>query len=68
MKTATKNSKMLLMSVVVMFGSAPVFAGNFRIIANPSVKAETVSAAEIKAFFSESGIRSATGRMSSRCS
>jgi TonB family protein len=51
MKTATKNSKMLLMSVVVMFGSAPVFAGNFRIIANPSVKAETVSAAEIKSVF-----------------
>jgi TonB family protein len=53
MKTAMKNSKMLLVAAVVMFGSVHALAGNVRIIANPSVKAETISASEIKSVFLE---------------
>jgi len=37
----------------VMFGSVYAMAGNVRIIANPSVKAETISASEIKNIFLE---------------
>lgn len=52
MRTATKNPKMLL----VVFGltillSANVVAGNVTIIANPSIKAEKISASEIKSVF-----------------
>jgi TonB family protein len=53
MKTTAKNPKMLLVAAVVMFGSVQAFAGNLRIIANPSVKAEGVSAEEIKSVFLE---------------
>ncbi len=42
-----------LVAVAVTFGSVPVFAGNVRIIANPSVAAESISAAEVKSIFLE---------------
>ena len=51
MKTATKNPKMLLVAAVVLFGSIQALAGNVTIIANPSVKAEKISASEIKSVF-----------------
>ncbi len=40
-----------LVAAVVMFGSVRVLAGNVKIIANPSVQAETISAAEVKSVF-----------------
>jgi TonB family protein len=51
MKTATKNSKLLMVAAVVLFGSVHALAGNVRIIANPSVRAEAISASEIKSVF-----------------
>jgi TonB family protein len=51
MKTATKNPKVLLVAAVVLFGSVQALAGNVTIIANPSVKAEAISAGEIKSVF-----------------
>ena len=49
-----KNQKLLpLVAAVVMFGSVHALAGNVRIIANPSVKAETISVSEIKNVFLE---------------
>ena len=49
-----KNQKLLpLVAAVVMFGSVYAMAGNVRIIANPSVRAETISASEIKSVFLE---------------
>jgi len=53
MRTATKNSKMLLVAALVMLGSVQAFASNIRIIANRSVRAEAVSASEIKSIFLE---------------
>ena len=53
MKTAAKNPKMILAAAVVMFGSLQAFAGNVRIIPNPSVRAEAISASEIKSVFLE---------------
>jgi TonB family protein len=60
MKTAAKNPKMILAAAVVMFGSLQAFAGNVRIIANPSVKAETVSASELKSVFLEERLHDGT--------
>jgi TonB family protein len=54
MKSAMKNTKMLLVAaglVILLSVNAP--AGNVRIIANPSVRAEAVSASEIKSVFLE---------------
>lgn len=52
MKTATKNPKMLLVVAgLTILLSANVLAGNVTVIANPSVKAEAVSASEIKSVF-----------------
>jgi TonB family protein len=47
-----KNQRLLsLVAAVIMFGSIPLLAGNVRIIANPSVKVETISGGEIKSVF-----------------
>jgi TonB family protein len=51
MKTAMKNPKMLLVAAVVLFGSVHALAGNVTIIANPSVKAEKISARDVKSVF-----------------
>jgi TonB family protein len=49
-----KNQKLLpLVAAVVMFGSVHALAGNVRIIANPSVRAEAISATEVKSVFLE---------------
>jgi TonB family protein len=49
-----KNKKLLpLVAAVVMFGSVHALAGNVRIIANPSVRTESISASEIKSVFLE---------------
>lgn len=54
MKTATKNPKTLLVAAgLTILLSANAFAGNIRIIANRSVRAEAVSASEIKSVFLE---------------
>ena len=41
----------LVVATVVMFGSVHALAGNVRIIANPSVRAEAISASDIKSVF-----------------
>jgi TonB family protein len=47
-----KNQRLLsLVAAAMMFGSVHALAGNVRIIANPSVRAETISASEIKSVF-----------------
>jgi len=52
MKTAMKNPKMLVVVAgLTILLAADAFAGNVRIIANPSVKAETISASEVKSVF-----------------
>ncbi len=52
MKTATKNPKMLIVAVVLsILLSASALGGNVKIIANPSVRAESISAAEVKSVF-----------------
>jgi len=49
-----KNQKLLpLVAAIVMFAPCCAFAGNVRIIANPSVKAEAISASEVKSVFLE---------------
>jgi TonB family protein len=48
-----KQRLLSLVAAVVMFGSVHAQSGNVRIIANPSVKAETISASEIKSVFLE---------------
>jgi len=49
-----KNQRFLpLVAAVVMFGSVHALAGNVKIIANPSVKAEAISDSEIKSVFLE---------------
>jgi TonB family protein len=54
MKAATKNPNMLLVVAgLTILLSANAFAGNVRIIANPSVRAEAISASEIKSVFLE---------------
>jgi TonB family protein len=53
MKSAMKNSKMLLVAGLMMLVPAKLFAGNVKVIANPSVKMETISASEIKSVFLE---------------
>jgi TonB family protein len=54
MKTATKNPNTLLaVAGLTILLSAHALAGNVRIIANPSVKAEAISASEIKSVFLE---------------
>jgi len=53
MKTALKNTTMLLVAAVVMFGSMQALAGKVKIIANSSVKADTISAGELKSVFLE---------------
>lgn len=54
MKTATKNPNMVLaVAGLTILLSAHALAGNLRIIANPSVKAEAISASEIKSVFLE---------------
>ncbi len=42
-----------LVAAVVMFGSVYAMAGNVKVIANPSVKIESISASEIKSVFLE---------------
>jgi TonB family protein len=51
MKTAMKNQKTLLVCAVVLFGSIRAMAGNVKVIANPSVKTESISVSEIKSVF-----------------
>lgn len=54
MKTATKNpNKLLAAAGLTILLSAPALAGDVRIIANPSVKAEAISVSEIKSVFLE---------------
>jgi TonB family protein len=54
MKTATKNLNTLLaVAGLTILLSANAFPGDVRIIANPSVKAEAISASEIKSVFLE---------------
>src|ERR1035437_10125887 len=54
MKTATKNPNTLLaVAGLTILLAANAFAGEVRIIANPSVKAEAISASEIKSVFLE---------------
>jgi len=54
MKTMMKNPQMLLVTAgLTILLSANALAGNVRVIANPSVRAETVSAGEIKNVFLE---------------
>ncbi|MFI5114887.1 MAG: energy transducer TonB [Terriglobales bacterium] len=54
MRTATKNLNTLLaVAGLTILLSAQALAGNVRIIANPSVKAEAISASEIKSVFLE---------------
>ena len=54
MKTATKNPNTPLAVVgLTILLSAYALAGNIRIIANPSVKADAISATEIKSVFLE---------------
>jgi TonB family protein len=49
-----RNRRLLpLVVAVMMFGAVHGLAGNVRIIANPSVKAETISVSEIKSVFLE---------------
>jgi TonB family protein len=51
MKTAMKNTKMLLVAALVIFGSVQAFASDVRIIVHPSVRAEGISASEVKSVF-----------------
>jgi hypothetical protein len=53
MKTAMKNPHMLLVAAAVLLGSMPALAGNVKIIANASVKADTISTDELKSVFLE---------------
>lgn len=54
MNTATKNPNLLLaVAGLTILLSAKALAGDVRIIANPSVKAESISAEEIKSVFLE---------------
>src|ERR1022692_427112 len=53
MKSAMKNPKMILVAGLMMLLPAKLFAGNVKVIANPSVKMETISASEIKSVFLE---------------
>jgi TonB family protein len=47
-----KNRRLLpLVATLVMFGSVHALAGNVRIIANPNVRAEAISASEVKSIF-----------------
>lgn len=49
-----KNQRSLpLVAAVVMFGSIHAMAGNVKVIANPSVKIESISISEIKSVFLE---------------
>ncbi len=49
-----KNQRSLpLVAAVVMFGSIHAMAGNVKVIANPSVKIESISVGEIKSVFLE---------------
>jgi len=49
-----KNLKQILMAVVVLaLASVPALAGGAKVIANPSVKADSVSADELKSVFLE---------------
>jgi TonB family protein len=52
MKTATKNPNLLLaVAGLTILLSAQALAGNVRIIANPSVRTEAISASDIKSVF-----------------
>jgi len=54
MRTATKNPNTLLaVAGLTVLLSANALAGNVRIIANPSVRAEAISASEVKSVFLE---------------
>ena len=53
MKTGLKNPQILLVTALVLLGSLEAFAGNLKIIANPSVKAETISVDELRRVFLE---------------
>jgi hypothetical protein len=54
MNTAIKNRKTVLVTAgLIILLSANAFAGNVTIIANPSVKAEAISASEVKSVFLE---------------
>jgi TonB family protein len=52
MESAMKNQRLLpLVAAIVIFGAVYALAGNVKIIANPSVKGEAISASEIKSVF-----------------
>lgn len=53
MNTAMKNPPILLVTALVMLGFIQALAGNVKIIANSSVKADTISAEELKSVFLE---------------
>jgi len=53
MKTAMMNSRMLLVAALMMFGSIPALAGNVKVIANPSVKPDSISTDELRSVFLE---------------
>jgi TonB family protein len=51
MTAAMKNPKMFLVAAGLTILLSAAFAGNVRVIANPSIKAEAISAREIKSVF-----------------
>jgi TonB family protein len=53
MKTAAKNLNRLLVAAVVLLGSGRALAGDLKVIANPSVRADTISVAELRSVFLE---------------
>src|SRR6476660_2601606 len=51
-ETAMKNRTLLpLIAAIVMFGSIPVLAGDVKIIANPSVRADAITVTELRSVF-----------------
>jgi len=53
MKAAMKNLNTLLVAAVVILGWVYAFAGDVKIIANSSVRADSISASEIRGVFLE---------------
>lgn|SRR5579863_2872296 len=52
-KNAMKRQRFPLVAVVVMFGSVLALAGDVKVIANPSVRADSITVAELKSVFLE---------------
>jgi hypothetical protein len=51
---AMKDHKLLsLVAAVVMFGSMQAHAGDVKVIANPSVRPDSITVAELKSVFLE---------------